>query len=652
MNPHYFAIQLTLIVVFLTLLAHQGAPFWLRAMGAVTVFLVGYTLKRTGTALSKTSLGKVCQIGGFGAGTLMLWSAGLNIEAAVGFLCLCLLAKVWEMHTRRDVYVVLNLLLFTQATLFLGNESFVMAAIVAILSFLTLVAFMRLLVAGTKMHIKNLVFYHVAGLPILVLLFLFFPRIDPLWSLDLNQTQGQSGMTDTLSMGDIADLSQSNELAFRVFFDADAPRPSMQYWRGLTLSQYDGLTWSAAPQSPMQSPTLPKGDAFGYKIQLEPSNTRWLFALDYPVSFAGDGILMQSDMTLTHQRNLDTHFAYRVTSTAQEGYQGVPLAQDGDFTPNNPQAMALAQQWNAQVNGDVGAFVGRFAQMIQDGEYYYTLSPGALEGENRIDQFLFYQKRGFCDHYAQSLVYMLRAAGHRARLVVGYQGGQWAPDGQSFEVRARDAHAWTEVYTGGQWVRVDPTAFVAPSRILEGMDGFARSQGQSLFGSGAGAGLSYGRYLFSGLIARYGDQIELYWQQNIVGFDKNTQKTKLFEWFKVTSLSTQIQILIGGSLGVFAGFFGAMRILKRRRYHPLDAPIERLSLALGKRDGDLARLANQGVLDYLEYLGTVLEIPTDKIENLKWVYRKGRFGRDGVEGVDVEAFSRDVATLKKCAKKS
>lgn len=103
-------------------------------------------------------------------------------------------------------------------------------------------------------------------------------------------------------------------------------------------------------------------------------------------------------------------------------------------------------------------------------QFSYTLSPPAL-GDNSIDAFLFDTQAGFCGHYAGALTFLLRSAGVPARIVTGYQGGEWNSDEQYLSVRQYDAHAWVEYWLQGRgWVRVDPTAAVAPERIQNSAD--------------------------------------------------------------------------------------------------------------------------------------------------------------------------------------
>jgi protein-glutamine gamma-glutamyltransferase len=104
---------------------------------------------------------------------------------------------------------------------------------------------------------------------------------------------------------------------------------------------------------------------------------------------------------------------------------------------------------------------------LRSGGYRYTLEPGVY-GQHTADEFWFDRKEGFCEHIASSFVILMRAMDVPARIVTGYQGGELNGVDGFWAVRQRDAHAWAEVWEAGRgWLRVDPTAFVAPARIGE-----------------------------------------------------------------------------------------------------------------------------------------------------------------------------------------
>lgn len=91
--------------------------------------------------------------------------------------------------------------------------------------------------------------------------------------------------------------------------------------------------------------------------------------------------------------------------------------------------------------------------------YPYDYFPPAQKANSEsVDQFLFVDKRGVCEHYVSALVVMLREIGIPARLVSGFGSGTYNSLTGFYEVHANDAHAWAEVYFPNYgWVAFDPT---------------------------------------------------------------------------------------------------------------------------------------------------------------------------------------------------
>ncbi|HSR63978.1 MAG TPA: transglutaminase domain-containing protein, partial [Xanthomonadaceae bacterium] len=162
---------------------------------------------------------------------------------------------------------------------------------------------------------------------------------------------------------------------------------------------------------------------------------------------------------------------------------------------------------------DDGAIVRRALAWIHR-DFGYTLAMPML-GRDAVDEFLFVQKAGYCEHFSSSFVVLMRAAGIPARVVTGYVGGYRNPIGDYWAVRRSDAHAWAEVWLAGRgWVRVDPTAAVAPERIYDTLADRAPGAG-GLFGTSLTPAYEFGDWLRRG------------WNDFLLGYDATRQRQLL-----------------------------------------------------------------------------------------------------------------------------
>ena len=625
--PAYYWVLITQIIVILPHAAHL--PLWLIGFAVVSIFTQLPSLKAKFKKL--THLKRVyqgMQMLGFLLGLVGLWltyNTAFGLDMGVAFLVLCLISKLWELYKRRDAYVVLNLSLFVLAALFLMDQGIVTTLEVVVGAVIVLLAFIALNDDGNTRgdgRLRTLGVLGIGALPLLIVLFLFFPRLPPLWSVQLSGQQATTGVSDSMSPGDFANLSQSTELAFRVEFADKRPPQQQLYWRGLVFSDFDGVTWRPSPQQRQWQPTqqMPSWieSAFAtipdevkvaptsYEIILEPTQQNWLFGLDYPFAQRQD-VSITSDFTLLKDQPVTQQLRYDVLQFAPMRIDPI-LSEESRLLnltlPNkgNPQARALAQQLFAQSNSDPLRYIQALERWINQTEFRYTLSPPRLN-TNRIDEFLFDTKAGFCEHYSSSFTFMMRAAGVPARVVAGYQGGELSRGGNVWEVRQKDAHAWTEVWLDGQgWVRVDPTAFVAPERVEQGMDALTQAQGAAMFGDGASAQISYQQYQMLQNLRRLSDQASYYWQKDVVGYDQDKQADSLLKWFNISSIMQQIVWLAASAISVMAILVFAIWQRRRKRWHPVDLPLAQLSKRIGKADKSLARDDSEGQLAWLERL--------------------------------------------------
>ncbi len=662
-----------LLSVAMVLLVHAWyIPLWLSLAGLVSLLAQLPMFKqKQSTKLKRRYQG--VQMLGFILGLGGIWlSYGqlLGAEVSICFLLLCLVAKLWEMYDKRDGYVTLNLCLFVLASAFLWSQEFGVTLMVFVALLAVLLGFIALADDSNDTgagRVRALALLTIPSVPLLVVLFLFFPRLPPLWSLQMSAKQATTGVSDSMSPGDFANLSKSTDLAFRVEFSEQIPSINQMYWRGLIFSEFDGITWrpssqsqdfwwSVEPQMPSWASVLQGKNQGDYRVLIEPTQQNWLFGLDYSRLQPQRGLGTNEDFTLRSFRPITQAMQYRA-----DYYPNVKVGltlSDDEIEQNtrlpkgNDKSRKLAQELYQQAGGDTRQLVGLIHQYIVDNQFSYTLSPPLLGGE-RIDEFLFNSRAGFCEHYASSFVFLMRSVGVPAQVVAGYQGGQLGRDGVSWEVRQMDAHAWAQVWIPNEgWVRVDPTGFVSPDRIESGMTEFTQNAGASVFGDGIAGTIGYQQFRLLQQLNRYSDQLSYYWQKQIVDFDSENQKNSLWRWFNITSLTEQLMVLLATSVLIVSLLGGYFWYRRRVIYHVFDKPIVKLSKKLGKYQRELARLDSEGYLNYLQRLAMINDKATDDIAKLKATYREYRYGKHSqLENDDNKAYLAQARQFAQAVKK-
>ncbi|WP_162932422.1 transglutaminase TgpA family protein [Solimonas sp. K1W22B-7] len=395
--------------------------------------------------------------------------------------------KLLEMRSRRDVMVTVFLMYFILLTHFLNSQEIWTAGyLLACVSLIT-----ALLVdvnhPGQALPLREVLTRGMRmvalSLPVMLLFFVLFPRIPgPLWGLPSDSGAALSGMSNEMAPGDISSLILSDRVAFRVRFLGEVPQPKDRYWRGPVLDHFDGRGWK--PSAWSQTDRLPaftlNEPTIRYEVTMEPHRGPWLFALDIPdMRQLPPNAVLTSEFQLIRGRDvlerelyiLSSHPDHLIQPDLPILYRNINLALPQSY---NPQTLALAQRLKAE-NPDPQALVQAVLRMFREQPFVYTLRPPVL-GRNSVDDFLFKTRRGFCEHYSSAFTFLMRAAGIPARVVTGYQGGERSPIGDFHTIRDADAHAWSEIWLEGQgWIRMDPTAAVAPNRIemglSEAMDG-------------------------------------------------------------------------------------------------------------------------------------------------------------------------------------
>ena len=411
----------------------------------------------------------------------VFWQYGtlMGRDAGVALLLLMTGLKLLETRSLRDAMLAVFLGYFVVITNFFYTQEIPIALYMLLAVFLTTAALVRLN-SGTQpppwreaARFSTLLL--LQAIPLMLILFVLFPRLPgPLWAMPDTRETAKTGLSDTMAPGSISELLQSNAPAFRASFTEEPPPPTQRYWRGPVFWHYDGRQWRSGEDT-QNAPIRPQNDAYdlSYTVTLEPHDQRWLLALDVPVRAPDQARLTTDDYLLAQQpiRRLLQYMAYsRLSGATERELSEERQARALQLPPRAaPQARTLARQWRNQYGADDTAIIQAALQYFREQPFFYTLQPPPLPGDP-VDQFLFQTRRGFCEHYTSSFVVLMRAAGIPARVITGYQGGEWNHAAGYLLVRQSDAHAWAEVWRPAQgWVRIDPTSAVAPERIEQGI---------------------------------------------------------------------------------------------------------------------------------------------------------------------------------------
>ncbi len=547
----------------------------------------------------------------------------VGLDAGAALLIGASILKVLEMRSRRDALVLILLGFFCVVVGYLFEDSLPWAAfsvlpvsaLLAALIGLQETALSSKPFATLKLALKLL----AQAVPLMLLLFLFFPRLEPLWSLPQPNNKGITGLSDNMAPGDIAELTRSAALVFRASFEGAIPPRDQLYWRALTLEQFDGRRWSQSGRGILsQTAQWQKQEGpQAYSIVMEPSGRPWLPALDVSETSLAD-VRQMNDFRLQRRYPVDQTLLYSAHAWPQAVREtqlsDTERRQDLQLPPHgNPQARQWAVDLNRRyprVDALVEAILGQFS----DEPFHYTLKPPGL-GADSIDDFLFNSRSGFCAHYAGAMTFVLRAAGVPARVVAGYQGGELNPDGQYLSVRQFDAHAWVEYWRPGiGWRSADPTAVVAPQRIEQGLEE-ALAADEGFLADSPFSALRYRNVPWINAMRLSWDNLNYGWQRWVLGYQGQQQVQVLSRWFA----GFDGLVFIGG-VAVVLGVFALWLFKPWQRERDLQLKVfkafERLMARQGllRRDAEGARAFARRAAERLPMHAAQIEAFADEFE--------------------------------------
>jgi len=519
----------------------------------------------------------------------------LGKEPGVTMAVVLMALKTLELRARRDAFVVFFLGFFLVLTHFLYSQSLVVAAamLVAVWGLLTALVLAHMPVGQPSLRIASSLAMRTAllGAPVMVLLFVLFPRIGPLWGVPQDGISS-TGLSNSMRMGSVAEVAADDSIALRVRFAGAVPPPEAMYFRGPVLSSFDGLEWRAAParvdtERPAENLRV-RGEPVRYEMTLEPLRLSTLPLLEASATapaIEGYRITPRDDLRWVADRPLLERL--RFDAQAYPAFSHGPVQRNLrllghlDLPPGyNPRTLEWAAALRRDpryAKADARTLAQALLQHIRTGGYSYTLAPGSYDdngGRDAIDQFWLDRRAGFCEHFAAAFVVVMRALDVPARVVTGYQGTDPVPIDGYYVVRQSSAHAWAEYWQPGVgWLRADPTAAVAPERITR------TRRLQAAPGIVAGTIASFSPALLAQIREGW-EAINNRWNQWVLNYSRG-QQLDVLKSLGVRSPSWEdLALLLIGALSTLALGGAVWAWWDRHRVDPWVRQLERMRAAL------------------------------------------------------------------------
>lgn len=605
-------------------------PLWLAIGGGGMVSWVWLTLAYDRYVIP--SWGKGLLVIAVILGVFIFASQSKGLEGLSSLLIAGALLKSMELKNQRDGWVLVLVACFIAAVGFLFNQS-MLAAVYGGVSLVSIVCALLMMhqVSGEAWlfsPVKKSLLMLLQSVPLMLILFLIFPRVGPLWSVQYHQSSAKTGLSDRMEPGNISRLTRSDSVAFRVSFtNNQPPAPEQRYWRAMTYTDFDGQRWSISDVQIESAIDNEQGNALiEYQVIAEPSASAWLFALDYPLASSASDVQRYSDGTFKASGPLFDRVSYTARSDLTKPYDRRPLQNQPRYlavpSAGNPQTREMVRQW--QEKGFTSE--EKIAALFEDFNRYftYTLSPQKLTN-NRIDQFLFTTREGFCEHFANATAYALRLAGIPTRVVGGYLGGEWNAYEEYMLIRQYEAHAWVEAWLDGKgWVRLDPTAAVAPERVIQPFDELFSSSPEFMADSPMVAfRLQQNLAWLKVLSLRY-DALNYNWHRWVLGYDQE-QNNLLQDWFgRISILKMLLLLFIPVGCALIIVIWWLLRV-QPRWIDPVDKEVVNISIRLGQVSGKLQRISGETVQMYSARLGEALPDIREELNAWSALYQHLRY---------------------------
>lgn len=516
-------------------IVRKAAPIWIKVALTLTAFLA--------CAIS-------VQAGGF------LW--------IIAIFLFTLSLKLFELNSKRDIHFILLAALVLIASALL-NFTNLWSGIYLILAVILLFGLFRFLYArslnnemldsapatGFSPIAKKTMLWALLSLPLTFLLFFTVPRIDPIGLLPPIDPHSQIGLSDHLTLDNVSGLQATGKIAFRAEFDQGPPgNIDALYWRMMTLEEFDGYRWDAGEPYPLYhkekadfnqwQKTHSANAAMTYEIMMEPDNKPWLPSLQTPVLLTNNTLILENWTVERKDKEDKKRFRYRMAQyhnyTPYASLKPEALSPYLSVPNNiNPRLSALGEQLiAAHLTPDDR--VEAIKKFLSNQAVTYTTSPAPLPREDALDSFIYDVKQGYCEHFASTMAFLLRASSVPSRIVIGFAGGEWNPVGEYLIVRQDEAHAWVEYWIENQgWIAFDPTLLASTIISSRPVDQFTDIAEQV---NSAANNDDYQSAFTSSALALNFDALNYQWYRWIVQYDQNSQEdlwqqAKKWNWYTI-----------------------------------------------------------------------------------------------------------------------
>lgn len=552
----------------------------------------------------------------------------LGRDGGTNLFVIALGLKLMEIKTERDLYLINYLAFIVAASQFLYEQSILMAAYILFVCcvLMATLVFINSQVADTRLTLKKAAVIIAQAIPMMIVVFIFFPRVEPpKWLYFNDKQQNKTGLSDTMEPGSITDLGMSDELVFRVKFDGALPPPNQRYWRGPVMTLTDGKKWLQARNLSYQ-PYLDKpkfsGQAYRYTLMMEPQQKDWVFALDLPSEF-DQPLTQNANYQLITNHDLRKRTEFKLTSypNYNTGYLTKIEFRDARQLPAEPSAKIkqLVNQLQGK-DSTPASFINAILNHFRKENFHYTLTPPLME-DNPIETFLFETRQGFCSHYTAAFVYLLRVAGIPARVVTGYQGGVYNDVGNFLEIKQADAHAWAEVWLQNRgWTRFDPTAAVAPERVEKNIDI------NSLVPNGV---INYAAPNNSAIVKllqqtrKLWGHVDYNWQRWVINYN-NTNQSNFLSKFGITNFKTMVYWMMGIVAAITAILSLFLLRQNIKQIDPVLVVYNRFLKKLGKRN--INKNPGEGARAFADRIKPQLPEAADHIEQITRLFINQHYG--------------------------